>query len=164
MPLGLKIGAASWERNTSWTARAKPGVVHARKTTEQTRKADGHEGVLPLRPVDRDQAVLIEEMEGVEVEVAAEQRAARGALLRRDDQRRAGDVAIDVGQRVGQDARVAVDARLLGERPQLLAVIGRNLVRQRLAHLQVFWQAVLVARPLQQPPRIVGDGFSSPPR
>ena len=37
-------------------------VVHARKTTEQTRKADGHEGVLSLRPVDRDQAVLVEQM------------------------------------------------------------------------------------------------------
>ena len=54
---------------------------------------------------------------------------------------------------------VAVDARLLGERPQLLAVIGRNLRRQRLAHLQVLRQAVLVARPLQQPPRIVGELF-----
>ena len=56
------------------------GVVHARKTAEQARKADRDEGVLPLGPMDGDQAVLVENAQGEEIEIAAEQRPAGGAV------------------------------------------------------------------------------------
>ena len=57
---------------------------------------------------DRDQAVLGEHAEGEEIEVAAEQRAARRTVLGLDDDRRTIDAATpDVGQHIGENAKIA---------------------------------------------------------
>ena len=93
--------------------------------------------------MDGHEAVLIEDAQGVEVEIAAEQRPVGGAVIGGDDQRGAGHgAAIDIDQGVAQHAQVAVDARLLGERPQLRAMIGGDVRRQGLAHFQVLRRAV----------------------
>ncbi len=105
-----------------------------------------------------DQTVFVEDAQGVEVEIAAEQRAFRGAILGSYDQRGASQLAaIDVDHGVAEDAQIAVDSRQFGKRPHLVAMIGRNLRRQFLARLQALCQMVLAIGPLQQPPGIVGQ-------
>ena len=129
--------------------QGQPGVVHARETAEHARKTDRHEGVLALRPVDGDQAVLVEHAEGVEIEIAAEQRAAGGTVLGLDDDRGAGEAAaIDVGQHVAQHAQIAVDAQLLEGRPHLLAMIGGNCGTSALLISRHFARRSLPSRPL----------------
>ena len=138
--------------------QGQPSIVHARQATEEARKADAHEGVLPLRPLHRDKAVFVEQSEGIEIEVAAEQRALGGAPLGVDHERRAGEAApIHVGQRIGQDAHVRIEARLAGEAAHLVAIIGRKPLDQDLARLQVFRQPLFVVGPLQQQTGIVGQ-------
>ena len=63
------------------------GVVHAGEAAEEAGKTDRYEGMLAFGAVDRNQIVLVEHAESVEVKVAAEQRSVGGALLAGDDQR-----------------------------------------------------------------------------
>ena len=156
--MGLNIGAPSRARNTSWTASASPASFMPERQPNRPGKPIETKACFPLGRWTVTRLYLSEKPEGVEIEVAAEQRAFGGAVLGIDDQRRAGEAAaVDVGQQVAQQAQVAVDARLLGDGPHLLAMIGGNLRHQRLAHFEVFRQAVFAVRPLQQLLGIIGE-------